>query len=77
MRMSEIVSKTSQTTFFVEIALVLFVAVFAGVIIYLWFLIKPEAIERAANMPLDDINPQEPIDSKHDTPATLAHKGEH
>lgn len=55
MRISEIVSNASRSTLWVEMALVLFFTVFVGVIFYLWFLIKPEALERAAQMPLDDL----------------------
>ena len=76
MRISEIVSNASRSTLWVEMALVLFFTVFVGVILYLWFLIKPEALERAARMPLDDLNPQEPIPLPKDPHADHAYKGE-
>ncbi len=76
MRMSEIVSNASRSTFWVEMALVLFFAVFVGAVIYLWFLVNPEALDRAARMPLDDFNPQEPLPPTQEPRAAHAHKGE-
>lgn len=76
MRISEIVSNASRSTLWVEMALVLFFAVFVGVVFYLWFLIKPEALERAARMPLNDLDPLEPLSLPKNPHADHAHKGE-
>jgi cbb3-type cytochrome oxidase subunit 3 len=73
--MSEVVSNTSPTTFFTEIALMIFLAVFVGVVLYLWVFAKPAALERAAMMPLDDERPQEARHPEKTTDARDAAKG--
>lgn len=53
MRMSDLMSKLGAT-FFVEIALLLFFAVFVGVLLYAYGMLKKDALEQYASMPLDD-----------------------
>ncbi len=53
MRLSDIVGKMG-TTFYIEVALVLFFAVFVGVMVYAFGMLRNDAVERFASMPLED-----------------------
>lgn len=56
MRLSDIVSKMGAS-FYIEVALVLFFAVFLGVLFYAYGLLRNDAVEHMAAMPLDDDPP--------------------
>lgn len=53
MRMSDMMSRIGAT-FFVEVALVLFFAVFVGVFVYAFVMLSKDSVDRYAAMPLED-----------------------
>lgn len=57
MRLSDIISKVGAA-FFIEIALVLFFAVFVGVLIYAYIWLGKDQVAAYSAMPLDDDDAQ-------------------
>lgn len=60
MRLSDVISRISNSPTILSIALVLFFLVFLGVIFYAYVFLSRESIDKLSAMPLDDYVPVEP-----------------
>jgi cbb3-type cytochrome oxidase subunit 3 len=61
-RLSDIVGNQGLS-FFIEIALILFFVLFIGILIYSFFLLKKESVDKWSHLPLDDTKPPSDNDS--------------
>lgn len=61
MRLSDVVAHSSTSALFAQIALVVAILGFAGVLAYVFLRRNRKTFERARMMPLDDEQPQTPV----------------
>ncbi len=77
MRLSDIVGNSKVTTLFTEIGLVMFLAIFVGVLIYAFLFLKKEQVEYLGALPLDTTDsPPISISSQNESTSSLDKKGE-